>query len=332
MKALLLKSYEGLRGLDLVDAPAVAKPRKGEVLIKVAAAPINPSDLIFIRGQNPLARPLPTIPGFEGSGTVVGVGTGATEKNYLGQRVACRAKPGRGGTWAEYVVTDAARCIKLRRELTMLQGATLLINPLTAYGLVHFAQKEGHQGAIQTAARSSAGQMIIRFARKRRLPLINIVRRESHVRELKSLGCRWVLNSESVSFVEELGTLALKLKATVAFDAVAGELSGRVLRAMPSGSDLWSYGGLSNNPCSIDAMVLVYGQKRVRGMFVPPLMFAQGTRFLNAAAAEIQKDIRTIFQTDIRSTLAPDQFQQAITAYEASMSSGKIVLQFSALD
>jgi NADPH:quinone reductase-like Zn-dependent oxidoreductase len=292
------------------------------------AAPINPSDLIFLKGQNPLSNSLPAVPGFEGSGTVVEVGPGALSKKLLGKRVALRAKPGRGGTWAEYVITDAERCVPLLPKVSLLEGASLLINPLTAFGLIRFAQEEGHRTAIQTAAASAVGKMMIRYAKKRKFPLINIVRRSEQVKELKAMGARWVLNSSEPDFPAQLQALSHKLGAKLVFDAVAGDFSETVLRAMPVGSELWSYGGLSEQPCAIDSMVLIYQQKRVRGMWLPPLMIAQGPKKFGAAMLEIQKNMK-IFATQVRSVVPFEDFKQALTEYEKSMSGGKCLLSMS---
>jgi len=101
---------------------------------------------------------------------------------------------------------------------------------------------------------------------------------------------------------------------------------------MPNDSELWSYGALSERPCNFDAVVLVYGEKHVRGMYVQPLMIAQGTRKLQVTAVEIQKAIRTVFRTEVRSTVAPEEFQQAIADYEANMSTRKLMLRLGDLD
>jgi NADPH:quinone reductase-like Zn-dependent oxidoreductase len=130
MKAIILNEYGDPPTIECNDIQ-LPKPAQDEVLVKIAIAPINPSDLIFIGGKNPSARPLPSAPGFEGSGTVVESGGGDLADQLLNQNVACRAMPDRGGTWAEYVVTKADRCIPLLPHVSLEQGAMLLVNPMT---------------------------------------------------------------------------------------------------------------------------------------------------------------------------------------------------------
>jgi NADPH:quinone reductase-like Zn-dependent oxidoreductase len=132
MRALELSAYEGLRALTLVEKP-VPEPKPGQVLIKVAAAALNPSDLMFVRGLYGFTKSLPTVPGFEASGRVV-AGSGAYARLLIGRRVACGVQRVGDGTWAEYVVTDAMTCLPLLPCVSLEQGATLLVNPLYRLG------------------------------------------------------------------------------------------------------------------------------------------------------------------------------------------------------
>lgn len=113
MKALLLKDYDGKpESLSLADVPIPALA-PGQVLVKIAAASINPSDLVFLKGLYGVIKPLPVVPGFECSGIVVECGGGFLAKTLLGKRVACKAPETSHGTWAEYMVTTADGCIPL---------------------------------------------------------------------------------------------------------------------------------------------------------------------------------------------------------------------------
>ncbi|HUV92535.1 MAG TPA: alcohol dehydrogenase catalytic domain-containing protein, partial [Anaerolineales bacterium] len=105
MTAVVLDSYSGAEALRVEQRP-VSKPGKDEVLVKVAASPINPSDLAFLDGKYGFDNPPPVVPGGEGSGTVVAVGPGAMGRYFLGKRVACLSNGERDGTWAEYVVAS----------------------------------------------------------------------------------------------------------------------------------------------------------------------------------------------------------------------------------
>src|SRR5262249_2346285 len=138
MRAVQLLAYDGQPdSLSFARVP-VPSPGPGEVLIKMAASPINPSDLMFVRGLYAFKKPLPAIPGFEGSGTVVASGGGIMARMLAGKRVACAAADPKiaGGTWAEYLVTSAMLCVPLSKSLDLDQASMMLVNPLSAWALV----------------------------------------------------------------------------------------------------------------------------------------------------------------------------------------------------
>src|SRR5215469_18454326 len=119
MRAVQLRDYEGKpESISIAEIP-VPRPGPGEVLVKVFASPINPSDLMFIRGLYGFRKPLPAIPGFEGSGTVVEAGSGMMARFLKGRRVACAAGDPNvvGGLWAEYLVTSAQLCVPLSKQV-----------------------------------------------------------------------------------------------------------------------------------------------------------------------------------------------------------------------
>lgn len=146
MRALELSSYDGLAALKLIDKP-IPEAKPGQILVKVAAAAVNPSDLMFVRGQYGFTKTLPTVPGFEASGRVV-AGNGRYARALVGRRVACGVQREGDGTWAEYVLADARSCLPLLPRVTFEQGATLLVNPFTAWALVEKAKREGHRAVV----------------------------------------------------------------------------------------------------------------------------------------------------------------------------------------
>src|ERR1700690_1840708 len=110
----------------------VPKPGAGEVLVRMAASPINPSDLGFIEGGHGYEKTFPVVPGVEGSGTVVAAGAGLLPKILMGRRVACAKSSTSDGAWAEYMLPRASQCAPLQKKISNEQGAMLLVNPLTA--------------------------------------------------------------------------------------------------------------------------------------------------------------------------------------------------------
>jgi NADPH:quinone reductase-like Zn-dependent oxidoreductase len=323
MKALLLHNFGEPARIEFAECPS-PKPGLDEVLIKITASPINPSDLVLLAGLNPIKRALPCVPGFEGSGKVIASGGGIWADSLVGRNVACRAKPAGGGAWAEFMVTDASRCIPLNDDISVEDASMLLVNPLTAWALIDSAITHRHQAAIQTAAAGALGKMILRLAHARQFSLINVVRRKEQKKALEDLGAQHILICEDPDFEPNLKELCAKLSATVCFEAVAGDLANKVLRAMPNHSELWSYGGLSNQALEIDPMSLIYEDKYVRGFWGPQTLYNSPQK-LNQAVGEIQDNISSIFKTDIKGRFQLKEFHDALRLYKKAMGSGKMI-------
>src|ERR1700682_3393532 len=222
MRAVQLRDYDGKPDSIIVSEIPVPRPGSGEVLVRVFASHVNPSDLMFLRGMYGFRKSLPTVPGFEGSGTVVEAGSGMMARLLKGRRVACAAADAKvaGGMWAEYVVTSAQFCMPLLKRVEMEQGATLLVNPLTAWALMDEARRGHHRAVVQTAAASALGRMIIRLGKKFSIPVVNIVRRAAQIDALRAIGAEYVLNSSDAGFDTAVRGLCHKLGATIGFDAV----------------------------------------------------------------------------------------------------------------
>ena len=328
MRALELRAYDDRpESVTIVDCPD-PRPGPGEVLVRVAASPINPSDLMFLRGLYGFTKPLPTIPGFEGSGTVVDSGSGLMSRYLKGKRVACTAADPKisGGMWAEYVVTSAQLCIPLDDNVSLDQAAMMLVNPITAWAMVDEARRNHDRAIVQTAAASALGRMVIRLCRRFQIPLINVVRRPEQVELLKREGSEHVLNSEDPAFDSALRELARLLGATIAFDAVAGELTARVLRAQPKHSRLLVYGGLSLSAVQVDPGSLIFEGKTVEGFWLSAWLGRQSFLSKIRLSRRIQSLLATDLKSDIRAKVSLDQAAAAIQQYAADMTAGKILI------
>src|SRR5260370_10669905 len=162
MRAVQLRAYDGApESVGVVEMP-VPRPGPGQVLVRVYASPVHPSDYFFLHGFYSFKKPLPAVPGFEGTGTVVEAGAGLLPRLLKGKRVACSAAAAgiAGGMWAEYVATSAQLCVPLRKSVTLEQGATMLVNPLTAWALMEEARRGGHRAVVQPGAASALGRRI----------------------------------------------------------------------------------------------------------------------------------------------------------------------------
>jgi NADPH:quinone reductase-like Zn-dependent oxidoreductase len=326
MDALVAETATGLAAVRLVRIP-VPRPARGQVLVRVHAAPCNPADLLYVEGRYGIDRPLPATLGFEGSGEVVGSGGGVLARWLQGKRVAIGGHESTG-TWAQYCVTRADQCVPLRRGLTLEQGATALANPITALALAAVAKRGGHRAYVQTGAAGQLGRMLVTIAAARGLHGVHVVRRAEQVEVLRKLGAEHVLVSTAPDFEDRLADACRALHATIAFDAVAGPLTGQLVRALAKGGEVVVYGALSGEPCgAIDPMTLAFGHKRVRGFEIAAYLRDAGLigslRLATAAQKLIAGGLAT---TTIRARVPLAEAGPALAAYAASMSEGKLLL------
>ena len=257
--ALQLRSLvtpSGELQLSLADVP-VPTPGPDEVLLRIEAAPLNPSDLGLLFGAADMAtvhasgtasRPVITarVPegamksmagrlgqampvGNEGAGVVVAAGVSPTTQALLGKTVAAMG----GAMYSQYRCVPVADCLVLRDGTTPAEGASSFINPLTALGMVATMRREGHKALVHTAAASNLGQMLNRLCQAEKIALVNIVRKPEQAQLLRSQGAAHVCDSSSPDFMGELTEALVATGATLAFDATGGgKLAGQILTCM----------------------------------------------------------------------------------------------------
>jgi NADPH:quinone reductase len=324
MKAVVLHSYDGIPALTVEDRP-LPEPGKGEVVVKIAAASINPADLMFIQGQYGFKKPLPTVPGFEGTGTITAVGEGVNPDQWVGKRVTCVSGSSGDGTWIEYMAVPVALCSPIQDSVTDEQGTTLFINPLSAWAMIDITKQRGVKAIVQTAAGSALGQMIWRLAAQQGIETINIVRRAEQAEELRAAGMANVLVSSADDFDSALRDLAKSLNATLAFDAVGGEMCDRVLRALPNGSTLVLYGNLSMETPLIGADQLIFRNKSVDGFWLIDWLGAQDGARMGEIWGQVQEFAGNVLSSEIRARYSLEQVTDALTLYSQQMSGGKLL-------
>jgi len=326
MKAVVLKDYDRTHQSLAVVHLSLPRLRAGQVLIKLAATSIGPADLMFLKGQYGITKLLPVVPGFEGSGTVIASGGGLMGRGLIGRRVACLAPEDGHGTWAEYMVTSTDICIPLSKDISFEQGAYLAINPMTSLALVEIARTGGHLAFVQTAAASTLGVMIARLARRFQLTGIHIVRRPEQVQKLKSLGCEHVFDSNDASFQKRLAGACNEFKASIAFDAVGGELTRRLALAMPPESRIVVYGALADEPCQIDSKDLFFRDKKLEGFWLSRWIKRKGFLRRLLLAYQIQKLLPNELQTRVQAHFPMEDIFSAIDLYEKQRTEGKVLL------
>jgi NADPH2:quinone reductase len=327
MRAMELAAYGDPReNLRLVEKP-IPRPGKGEVLVRMHAAPVNPSDLSSLNGSyGGGPAKLPAVPGLEGSGTVVAAGAGLLPRFLRGQRVACSPQAGTDGTWAEYMVTVAGRCIPLLKSTTLEQGATLIVNPMTAWALMDIARRGKHRAVVMTAAASVLGGMIRKLANMFGIEVVNIVRRPEQAALLQSQGATHVLDSDSPTFDEELRALCRQLNITLAFDAVAGDMTGRVLSALQSGGRIIVFSYLSLQSCVVDGATLIFGNKSIENFWLSTWVDGQNTPSLLLASRRVQRLLSNEMESATPVRVSLQDAPAAIAAYEQHMTGSKVML------
>lgn len=324
MNALVLSEFNGNPLLQEVEVPI---PEKGEVLIKIESSPVNPSDNSFIRGIYSTKKTLPVIPGFEASGIVVATGDDFMSKRLLGKAVACFAPQDGDGTWAEFMVTKNNMVIPLKKGLDLEQGSMLMVNPLSVIAMLEIAKKGGHKAIANTAAASALGQMLNKLCNEKKLPIVNIVRRDEQVQLLKNQGAAYVLNSSSDNFSEELSSIFSKLRVTLAYDAIAGDIAADLLEALPSGGEVMVYGGLSEQAIPAHPGKLIFEKKKLSGFWLSEWITHQPLLKMIITFNKIQKYMTDIHQTSISQRVSLENTVEGISSYLKKMSAGKVLVK-----
>ncbi len=324
MKALFLEKQGGPLIVKDVDIPL---PSKGEVLVKIVAAPVNPSDIARVKNAHTEYDLNTFIPGLEGSGIVVKAGSGLLPRLWLGRRVTCSAVYPTSGTWAEYVVTSAAKCFPLSAKVSDEQGSMSLVNPLTALAFFDIVKKEGHQALINNAGASSLGRMIEMLGVRKHIPVVNIVRQQEQADSLKRQGSKHVLVSSDPQFTEQLGALSADLKATVLFDSVCGPQFSSLISALPYGSKVIVYGNLSGDEHpEFDPRVLLGKNLIIEGFYLANQAKKNGMIRNIMNLRKVSQLMQTGLTIKIHKTFPLSEGQLAVDTYLANMSAGKVLL------
>jgi NADPH2:quinone reductase len=327
---------DGLLELSLTDVE-VPEPADDEVVIRVEAAPINPSDLgqmfgpadvrtarASSRGANLSVTAeipngsLPAVAarvgvrmpiGSEGSGTVVAAGSSGAAQALLGKTVATLS----GGMYSELRVVRADQCLVLPDGTTPAQGASCFVNPLTALGMVDTMRLDGHTALVHTAAASNLGQMLVKLCAAENVPLVNVVRRSEHLDLLHGLGAAFVCNSSDANFTTSLTEAVAATDATIAFDAVGGgTLAGDILTAMEAAQSRKA-GTIGGYGSTTHKQVYIYG-----GLDRSPIELSRAFGaawgiggwllpiFLDRVGPERARELRERVAAEITTTFASD--------------------------
>ncbi len=331
MKKVVLPAYNknivrALRSLH-VEECGLPQPSEDEVLIKVHAAPCNPSDIAFLMGGYNIVKSLPAIPGFEGSGIVVEAGEGA--EDLIDRKVSFFIQEEKCGSWSEYVISHKKKIVVLNEKMNMDQAACFAINPFTARGLLDIAVLRENRAVIQNAAGGQVTAFVRQMAGDMGIEVIDIVRKQESLERLEKEGAKHVLLENDSQFEEKLKEFARTLDARLAFDAVGGTLAGQIFNAMPLDAELVSYGGLSTKHISgVDSMDLIFNDKIISGFNLPEWREQIDDDFFEEISADMQSlFISEKYQTKIQGSVGFDDIARGLTDYLRNMSEGKMLVK-----
>ena len=321
-----------------IGETALAAPADAEVVVRVEASPINPSDLGLLLGMADVANaqtmnehhveaevPAKILPalkarfdeampvGNEGAGVVIAAGSSAEAQALLGKTVGVLG----GAMYSEYRTLHTSQCLVMNEGVTPRESASCFVNPLTALGMVETMRDEGFSALIHTAAASNLGQMLQKICVADGVDLVNIVRKPEQAQLLRDIGAKHVCDSSQPSFAEDLKNAIVATGAYLAFDATGGgELANQILVAMEAAANetateysrygstqqkqVYIYGGLERRPTTLTRS---YGmQWGVGGWLLTP--------FLQKIGRERAGELRRRVADEIRSTFASSYAQE----------------------
>ncbi|MGB1198571.1 MAG: zinc-binding dehydrogenase [Thalassotalea sp.] len=331
--ALVLSEDENLTSSQRIKVTEKEIPilKKGQVLIKVLASPVNPSDLVYLLGKYGLPPQDNAYCGFEGVGIVVEANAGLYGKWLKGKRVAISAQPGIDGVWAKYAITKANFCLPVRDDISDEQAATLIVNPCTSVCMVERAKALGTNTIVINAAASQVGKGVIRYAKLLGMKTIATVRSQANVEVLKGLGADFVLNTMDENFDEHLKSITYENKAKVLLDAVAADDTPRVLKAMPKGSTAIVYGRLTETHDPIGGRFsvadVIFRDIKIEGFWLATYIGNAKPWHVLALSKKVQRLFASgVFKTDIYAAVGFTGFADAIDHYADNKSDGKVIL------
>lgn len=352
---------DGTLTVELADH-TVADPAGSQVVVKVEATPINPSDLgllfamadtegaTYSPGKIVAKMPdnatramkarhgIPMPVGNECAGTVVATGDDPMARALAGKRVACVP----GTAYAEYATVDARMCMPLADGVTAEQGASSFVNPMTALGFVETMKTEGFTGIVHTAAASNLGQMLVRICLEDGVPLVNIVRSEAQKKLLQDLGATHVLDSTAPDFLPRLIDAIAETKAMLGFDAIGGgTMAGQILTAMEAAASrgaafsrygsgaakqVYIYGALDLGPTILNrAFGLTWG---LGGWLLTPFLAKAGPETVERLRTRVMQNLTTTFASHYKArvTLKGMLTKEAVREYNARRTGEKYLV------
>jgi NADPH:quinone reductase-like Zn-dependent oxidoreductase len=328
MRTVVLERYGEPKDVLQVREAPVPEPGPGQVRVRMLASPINPSDLLFIRGQYAKPATLPATPGFEGVGVVDAAGPSLLGAFLRGRRVALINRE--TGNWREYTIVSAKQTVPISKSIPLEQAAMFFVNPMTAFAMTRRVLKVAPgEWLLQTAANSALGKMVIRLGARFGFKTLNIVRRQECVAELKDLGGTEVVACQAGELIERVAAITGGRGVRCAIDPVGGAAASAVVRCLAPGGRLLLYGTLTADPITFSPRDLMTPAASVEGFWLARWMNRLGLwqklRLVRSVSRLVREGVLT---AEIGRTFDIDAVTDAVTAAEQPGRKGKILLRF----
>lgn len=265
--------------LQLVELP-VPTPTVGEVLIRVEARPINPSDNMFTRGLYGIRPHPPSGAGFEGAGKIEAVGEGV--ELAVGTRVSFSTAM--AGTWAEYACVPARQVIPVPPSMPPQVACQLFVNPFTAWAILHACNLQAGEWLLQTAGASAFGKLVIQLAKRQGIKTISTVRRAEGIAELKAWGADEVIDTSTQSLPKRVKEITGGQYVRRAIDALGGPIGAELLKCLAHDGVLYVYGVLSLQDMPVNGGLLIFKNITIKGFWL--------TDWLAKADKEVRNTLR----------------------------------------
>jgi NADPH:quinone reductase-like Zn-dependent oxidoreductase len=332
MKAAIFDRFGAPEEVLHVREVPLPEPGRGQVRVRMIASPLNPSDLLVVRGEYGKLPTLPATPGFEGVGVVDQSGGGllALVRGLKpGKRVAVLGAG--GGNWAEYVVVPARAAVPLPDDIPDEQAATFFVNPASAVVMTrHVLNVPPGEWLLQTAAGSALGRMVIRLGKHVGFRTINVVRRREQAEELQRAGADAVINTAEESIPQRVRALTEGRGVKYAIDAVGGETGTGVIQALGAGGRMLVYGTLSREPMTLDPRLLMVGGKSVEGFWLSEWVRGQRPPTMLRLFGTIRGLMRAgVLTSEVGATFPLDEVQKAAAQAGQPGRQGKVLLRLS---
>jgi len=312
--------------LEITERPSLPLGR-GEVRVRMRMSPINPSDLLYIRGEYGQKPRFPAVPGFEGVGVVTESNGGFMGWRVMGKRVA--VLNGITGNWQAETVIPARQAIPLPDGISDEQAAMYFVNPASALVMVrHVLRVRQGEWLLQTAAGSALGRMVIRLAKLDGFRTINVVRRRDQVAELRQLGADEVICTADESLPGRVQEITGGKGVPYAIDAVAGSTATQVIECLGRRGHMLVYGVLSGEPITVPLRGLLVGSKVIEGFWLSDWVRDAGILRLMGLVRSLNKLLQTgVLTSSIGQTFPLDQVREAAKAAAEPARAGKVLLR-----